>query len=104
MSQHSRPFGYLHKVRGPGTKLQQGRDKGREATALPAECADAKGPRPGRQDTVRTAWVGAKGLRPGRAEDSGGQLAWREGAKARNPEPGNRTNSELRTTWVGAKG
>ena len=26
-----------------------GQDKGREATALPAECADAKGRRPGRQ-------------------------------------------------------
>ena len=29
MSQHSRPFGDLHKVRGPGTKLQQTERRGR---------------------------------------------------------------------------
>ena len=47
--------GDLHKLRGPGTKLQQG-------------CA-------------RTAWVGAKGLwGDGPGTDKGG---WREGAKAR---------------------
>ena len=29
MNQHARPFGDLHKVRGPGTKLQQTERRGR---------------------------------------------------------------------------
>ena len=86
MSQHSRPFVDLHKVRGPGTKLQQGQDKGREATALPAQCADAN--KAGRQGPLcGQLWVGAKGLvRPGSAG------------------PGNTAHSIVQTAWLSRRG
>ena len=56
MSQHSRPFGDLHKVRGPGTKQGQDKARGRK-TPVPGICEAA--------GSAKTAWVGAKGLRPG---------------------------------------
>ena len=80
MSQRSRPFGDLHKVRGPGTKLQQGKDK------TPV-CADGTA----REGQRRQLGLARRGY--GQEQTKAARLGWREGAKAREAGPG-KTGSE----------
>ena len=76
------PFGDLHKVRGPGTKLQQGQDKARgRKTPVPGIC-DAQTERRGRVSKDSLGW------REGAMDSSG----WAEGH-------GNRAGVEQAQDW-----
>ena len=91
MSQHSRPFGDLHKVRGPGAKLQQTETRQGQRRQLGLA----------RNRQRQRGLVGAKGLKPGRqhAVNSLG-LAERDGNRAGVDQ----AQTGVRTAWLGAKG
>ena len=102
MSQHSRPFGDLHKVRGPG-HLRCADGKARQGQRRQLGWGEGAKARDGRARNRhrQRGLVGAKGLKPRRQGQgiqavSGlwtrpklarGQRAWREGVRPAKPGP-----------------
>ena len=86
-------IGDLHKVHGPGTKLQQGQDKARGRKTPVRGVCNAQTERRGRVSKDSLGWREGAKAGMGQEQTKAARLGWREGAKAREAGPGN-TGSE----------
>ena len=97
MSQHSRPFGDLDKVRGPGhLRCANGARQGQLGWGEGAKARDGRARNRHRQRGL----VGAKGLKPGRQGQVRG-LGWREASGQLGCGPSQNWCADSR---LGAKG